>query len=575
MTAKIQCPLCGNDAELRNDNSEINQITCPLCGNNAELRKDSSEIYQITCPLCGNDAELKKDSFEIHQITCPSCGGFQISQDCFDDLPAERKLKPQLMKVSAFIRSRNINQEPVATLFLDVPIGYPEGYSIKQIIEQFPSISDRKCKVLSNLQGLSQYFGHEILIETTDYPVFYPEVNQEQPCLMMIRAMIEEGWVTGDAKIPTHLTVTANGVSQLEAQASSPAPVPLVAPVIETPIPVAQPNKLEGLHPKVLEKAEKSFRDGNYRSAVLDTYIALNKEVQRKSKLSQEGSSLMQKAFSKDRPVLKVAGGDDPQMGANWLFSGAIMGVRNVLAHDDSIHPSEQEALEQLYFASMLFKRLDLAMNVEAEKLMSEISQLRFKLDGKASSTNRSKLKEYLAPSKEFVDGELHRTCFHKILEIIKSIYFNDQNEGIELLLEWNAPIFDHITFDDHIELICSIYKAGGNTHPSREAVALISNGFRRLSTSLKLFQKHLLSSAEIFDRVLERIGSTDDFFKSIVRYADLKFMVTFLNKVVDKELVLSRNDLNILDYELNRTKREGLRELTDKIEKMNEVLNK
>ncbi|WP_060628799.1 TIGR02391 family protein [Paenibacillus peoriae] len=551
------------------------KIQCPLCGNNAKLRKDSSEIYQITCPLCGNDAKLRKDSSEIYQIICPSCGNFQITQDCFDDLPAERRLKAQLMKVSAFIRSRNINQEPVATLFLDVPIGYPEGYSIQQIIEQFPSISDRKWKVLSNLQGLSTYFGHAVLIETKDYPVFYPEVNQEQPCLMMIRAMIEEGWVTGDAKIPTHLTVTENGVSQLEARASSPAPVAPVAPVIEPPIPIAQPNKLEGLHPKVLEKAEKSFKDGNYRSAVLDTYIALNKEVQRKSKLTQDGSSLMQKAFSKDRPVLQVADGDDPQMGANWLFSGAMMGVRNVLAHDDSIHPSEQEALEQLYFASMLFRRLDLAMNVEAEKLMSEISQLRFKLDGNTSYTNSSKLKEYLAPSKEFVDGELHRTCFHKILEIIKSGYFNDQNAGIDLLLEWDAPIFDHIIFDDHIELICSIFKAGGYSYPSREAEALIRNGFKPLTTSLKLFQKHLLSSDETFHRVLERIGSKDDFFKSIVHYADLEFMIAFLNIIVDKEIVLSGNDLNTLDYELNRIKRKGLRELTDKIEKMNEVLNK
>lgn len=59
-------------------------------------------------------------------------------------------------------------------------------------------------------------------------------------------------------------------------------------------------RKLEGLQPKVLEIAEKSFKDGNYRSAVLDTYIALNKEVQRKSKHTRDGSSLMQMAFSKE-----------------------------------------------------------------------------------------------------------------------------------------------------------------------------------------------------------------------------------------------------------------------------------
>ena len=351
-----------------------------------------------------------------------------------------------------------------------------------------------------------------------------------------------------------------------------PSPAPK-APVIEDSTPfTTQPSKLEGLHPKVLTKAKKPFKDGNYRSAVLDTYIALNKEVQRKSKLTKDGSSLMQMAFSKDKPVLQVAGGDDMQMGANW-FSGAMMGVRNVLAHDDSIHPSEQEALEQLSFASMLFRRLDLAVNVEAEKLMVEISQLRFKLDGNKSYSYSSKLNEYLAPSREFVDGELHRLCFRKILELIKSGYFNDQNAGIELLLKWDARIFDHITFDDHIELICSIYLAGGYSYPSRAAEALIKDGFKPITTSLKLFQEHLLSSAEVFHSFLEKIGSKDDFFKSIAHYADLEFMVAFLNKVVDEEIVLRRNDMNNLSYELNKAGRKGLDELTDKIDKMNEEL--
>ncbi|WP_350338957.1 hypothetical protein [Paenibacillus sp. UMB4589-SE434] len=51
----------------------------------------------------------------------------------------------------------------------------------------------------------------------------------------------------------------------------------------------------------------------------------------------------MQKAFTNKATILKVAGGDSPQLGAMWLFSGSVMGVRNVLAHDHSIHPSEQE----------------------------------------------------------------------------------------------------------------------------------------------------------------------------------------------------------------------------------------
>ncbi|WP_164984980.1 TIGR02391 family protein [Ammoniphilus sp. CFH 90114] len=530
---------------------------------------------KINCPLCGNDSVQKRDGSEVYNLSCPSCGEFQITRDCLDDLPAERKLHPHLMKVSAFIRSRNINHEPVATLFICDPNGYPEGYSIQQIIDLFPSISDRKWKVLSNLQGLSTYFGHAVLLETKDYPVFYPEVNQEQPCIMMMKMLVEEGLVTGDAKIPTHLTVTAKGVSQIEAHASATAPVAPATLVIEPPTPVAQPSKLEGLHPRVLEVAQSLYQDGHFRSAVLDTYVALDNDVQRKSCLATTGKPLMDSAFSKNSPVLKLSDAPDAQLGAMLLFSGGAMGVRNVLAHDQRANPSEQEALELLYFASTLFRRLDLAVNVNAEQLMGQISQLTFALTGNESSTDSAKLKAFLAPSREFVDGELHRVCFRKILEIIRSGYFNDQNAGIGLLLEWNAPIFDHITYDDHINLICSIYKAAGYSYPSRAAQSLIREGFTPMITSLKLFQERLLSSDEVFHELLEKIWWKEAFFKLIAYYADLEFMVTFLNKVVDKEIVLGRIYLETLSDKLNRAGREGLEDLTDKIYKMNEELNR
>lgn len=530
---------------------------------------------EIQCPLCGYYAVLKRDGSEVYQIDCPSCGEFKITHDCFDDLPAERKLQPQLMKVSAFTRSRAINKDPVPTLFIGDPGDHPEGYSIQQIIDQFPFITDRKWKALSNLKGLSKYFGDSVLIETKDYPIFYPEVNHEQPCLMMMRTLVGEGLVTGDAKFPTHITVTEKGVSQIEAQASSTAPVVTLpapkAPVIEDPTPVAaQPSKLEGLHPRVMEVAQKLFQDGYFRSAVLDTYVALDNDVRRKSRLQLDGTELMQKSFTNKSTILKVAGGDSPQQGTMWLFSGAVMGVRNVLAHDHSIHPSEQEALELLYFASTLFRRLDLSVNVEAEQLMRQISQITFVLTGNESSKDSAKLEAFLAPAREFVDGELHRLCC-KILEIIRSNYYKDQNAGISLLLKWDAPIFDHITYDDHINLVCSIYKAVGYSLPSRAAEALIRDGFKPITRSLKLFQEHLLSSAEVFDRLLEKIWWKPEFFKSIVNYADLEFLVAFLNKVVNKEIVLRRNDLDTLSYELNNVGRKGLEELIHKIDKMNE----
>ncbi|OME71499.1 TIGR02391 family protein [Paenibacillus odorifer] len=543
---------------------------------------------KINCPLCGNEAVQMRDGSDVYLINCSSCGDFQITRECLEDLPAERKLLPQLMKVSAFTRYRTINKEPVATLFIGNPNGYTEGYTIQQIVDQFPSVPERKLKALQNLQALSKYWGDAVAIERKDYSVLFPEVNEEQPSLMMMRTLVEEGLVAGEVKFPTHLTVTEKGHSLLRDQATPVAPEALTpapqAPVIEEPTPVAaQPSKLDGMHPRVLGVAQKLFQDGHYRSAVLDTYVALDNDVRRKSRLLHDGTELMQKAFTINNKkgtneratVLKVAGGDDPQQGAMWLFSGAVMGVRNVLAHDHSIHPSEQEALEQLYFASMLFRRLDQAVNVDAEQLMGQISQLRFSLTGSASSSDSAKLKALLVPARGFVDAELHRLSFRKILEIIRSGYFNDQNAGINLLLEWHAPFFDHINNDDHINLICAIYKAAGSSHPSRDAETLIRERFMPIKMSLKLFQDHLLSSNEVCNELLEKIWWSDAFFRCIAHSGDLEFMVAFLNKVISKEIVLGRNDLDTLSRELNRAGREGLEELTDKIYEMNKELNK
>ncbi|MGE6577396.1 TIGR02391 family protein [Paenibacillus xylanexedens] len=532
---------------------------------------------KIKCPLCGNEAVKIRDRSEVYLINCSSCGDFQITRDCLDDLPTERKLLPQLMKVSAFTRYRTINKEPVATLFLGNPDSYSEGYSIQQVVDQFPSVPERKLKALQNLHGLSKYWGDAVSIERKDFAVFFPEVNEEQPSLMMIRALVEEGLVLGEVKLPTKLTVTEKGHLRLKSIVALEAPsVVHKEQVIQEPNQVAaQPSKLEGLHTRVLEVAQKLFGDKHFRSAVLDTYVALDNDVRRKSRLEQDGTALMQKAFTNKSPILKFVGGDDQQQGAMWLFSGAVMGIRNVLAHNQKESLEEQEALELLYFASTLFRKLDQTVNVEEENLMVTISQLSFQLDGVSSSSNSAKLRALFVTARQYDKGELYKLCFHKILELIYSGYFSDQNAGIKLLLEWNDIIMDHITTDDHIDLICSIYRAAGYMHPSKLAQELIREGFKPFTISLKLFQDHLLSSAEVFDNLLQRIWWNESFFKLSARYADTEFLSAFLNKVINKEIELEQPDLNWLSNALNREERKDIEELTDKIAKMREELSR
>lgn len=115
-------------------------------------------------------------------------------------------------------------------------------------------------------------------------------------------------------------------------------------------------------HPLVNKVAGKLFEDGYYRNAILDTYISLVEAVKTKSgKYDLDGTSLMQTVFSPKNPILKVSENFDEQQGFMWMFSGAVMAIRNSHAHK-MIQPStKQETIEWLGFASVLLKILDKA----------------------------------------------------------------------------------------------------------------------------------------------------------------------------------------------------------------------
>ncbi len=127
-----------------------------------------------------------------------------------------------------------------------------------------------------------------------------------------------------------------------------------------------EPFNLYNFHPAVVTAAESLFRDGHHSQAVLRTFIALNNAVQvRSDRPHLDGTGLMQKVFSPNNgPILQVAGGNDKQLGAMWLFSGAIMAVRNPLAHNADESLTADMALEWLAFASALFRLLDDAQKV-------------------------------------------------------------------------------------------------------------------------------------------------------------------------------------------------------------------
>ena len=119
-------------------------------------------------------------------------------------------------------------------------------------------------------------------------------------------------------------------------------------------------NSLKSLHKEVLKTSSKLFIDGYYRQAVLDSAIGLINRVKQKSLCYRlDNTPLMQTVFSPNKPILEIAENKDIQQGFMWLFSGAVMALRNANAHNLNCLITREECLEQLYFISHLHRLLD------------------------------------------------------------------------------------------------------------------------------------------------------------------------------------------------------------------------
>mgnify|MGYP000900509064 CR=1 FL=1 len=118
--------------------------------------------------------------------------------------------------------------------------------------------------------------------------------------------------------------------------------------------------ELSSLHPIVRNAAGNLYKDGHYRQAILDTYIALVTAVKNKSgKHDIDNTPLMQSVFLSFNPIIQISTDTDEQKGFMWLFSGAVMGIRNPKAHKLIDQNDPVRALEWLSFASVLLRVLD------------------------------------------------------------------------------------------------------------------------------------------------------------------------------------------------------------------------
>lgn len=127
-------------------------------------------------------------------------------------------------------------------------------------------------------------------------------------------------------------------------------------------------NKLEGLsiHKRILQAALPLFKDGHYANSVFEASKVLVNMVKEKSnRTDKDGNALMFSEMSgKDPNILfndnKTQSEIDEQSGLSYLFSGAVLALRNPRGHDAWID-SADEAIEYIMFLSMLAKRIESA----------------------------------------------------------------------------------------------------------------------------------------------------------------------------------------------------------------------
>ncbi len=124
------------------------------------------------------------------------------------------------------------------------------------------------------------------------------------------------------------------------------------------------------LHQRIATACADLYRDGHYSNAVLNASLALVNFVKEKSgRHDLDGSSLMQTVFSPNNPVLTFNAladqtDKDEQQGLMFLFSGAVLALRNPRAHR-LLDDSPEEALEYIGLLSLLANRLEKAKRVK------------------------------------------------------------------------------------------------------------------------------------------------------------------------------------------------------------------
>lgn len=125
---------------------------------------------------------------------------------------------------------------------------------------------------------------------------------------------------------------------------------------------------LRGVHNDVLQFCREELLVDNYFHAVLEAMKSVADKIRSRTGLSDDGNTLVERAFSGDRPLLaintlKSESERSEQRGFATLVKGAFGMFRNPTAHAPRIHwvMNKTDAEDLLSLASLIHRRLDKA----------------------------------------------------------------------------------------------------------------------------------------------------------------------------------------------------------------------
>jgi uncharacterized protein (TIGR02391 family) len=126
------------------------------------------------------------------------------------------------------------------------------------------------------------------------------------------------------------------------------------------------PFDVRNVHPAFPTKVRRLFDDGHCAEATFLAMKYVEKVIQKHSGKRESGQKLMLAAFDKSKPLIKLnplstSSEEDEQEGYRFIFSGAVLGIRNPGGHEIELSDDPDVCLDHLSFASLLIRRLERA----------------------------------------------------------------------------------------------------------------------------------------------------------------------------------------------------------------------